>query len=109
MSILKATIWAVTVVPIFAPIIIPIACLKVRRPAFTKPTAITDVALLLWISIVVKRPTRTVDQDFFVRVFITVFNLLDVIFLRLPLSLLIPKIKRASPPSNSITNLKYIN
>ncbi|GAG66087.1 unnamed protein product, partial [marine sediment metagenome] len=43
MSILKATIWAVTVVPIFAPIIIPIACLKVRRPAFTKPTAITDV------------------------------------------------------------------
>ena len=47
MSALKpnhATIHAVTVVPMLAPIITPIACAKVRRPAFTKLTTITVVA-----------------------------------------------------------------
>ena len=35
---------AVIVVPIFAPIIIPVACFSVIIPAFTKPTTITVVA-----------------------------------------------------------------
>ena len=40
----QATIHAVTVVPILAPIITPIACASVRRPALTKLTTITVVA-----------------------------------------------------------------
>ena len=47
MSALKPsndTIHAVIVVPIFAPIITPTACVSVNRPAFTKPTVITVVA-----------------------------------------------------------------
>jgi hypothetical protein len=38
------TIQAVTVVPIFAPMITPIDWVKVRRPALTKDTTITVVA-----------------------------------------------------------------
>ena len=37
-------IWAVTVVPIFAPIITPMAEWSFMMPAFTKPTSITVVA-----------------------------------------------------------------
>jgi len=107
--ILNDTICAVIVVPMFAPIIIPIACLKVMRPAFTNPTVITDVALLLWIIMVVNSPTRTEDQGLLVAALITVFNLLDVTFCRPLLSLFIPKIKSANPPSTSMTRLKYIN
>ena len=47
MSALKpshATSQAVTVVPILAPIITPIACESVSSPAFTKLTTITVVA-----------------------------------------------------------------
>ena len=40
----NATIHAVTVVPIFAPMITLMACAKVSRPAFTKLTTITVVA-----------------------------------------------------------------
>ena len=47
LSNLKATNCAVTVVPIFAPIIIPAACAKFINPALTNPTTITVVALLL--------------------------------------------------------------
>lgn len=36
----------VTVVPMFAPIITPMAWLNCKRPAFTKPTTMTVVALL---------------------------------------------------------------
>jgi hypothetical protein len=53
---LKATIWAVTVVPILAPIITPTACIRFISPAFTKPTTITVVALLLWIMAVITAP-----------------------------------------------------
>ena len=37
----------VTVVPIFAPIIIPTVCDKFINPAFTNPTVITVTAVLL--------------------------------------------------------------
>ena len=40
----KATIQAVMVVPMLAPMITPIACTNVRSPAFTKLTTITVVA-----------------------------------------------------------------
>ena len=42
-SILNAIICAVTVVPILAPIMIPIACMRFNIPEFTKLTVITVV------------------------------------------------------------------
>ncbi len=55
-SILKEIIWAVTVVPTFAPMITLMAWDRVIKPALAKPTTITVVAPLLWISMVIKRP-----------------------------------------------------
>ena len=49
----------VIVVPMLAPIIIPIACLKVKRPAPTNPIVITDVPELDCIKAVTKIPTNT--------------------------------------------------
>ena len=49
---------AVTVVPILAPMITPIACLSVISPEFTKPTTITVVADELCITAVTTRPVR---------------------------------------------------
>ena len=47
------------VVPILAPIIIPIACRKVKSPAPTNPIVITDVPELDCINAVTSIPTRT--------------------------------------------------
>ena len=52
-------IHAVTVVPMFAPIMTPILWAKVIKPAFTKLTTITVVALELCISAVTRIPVNT--------------------------------------------------
>ena len=49
-------IHAVAVVPILAPIMTPIACVRLRSPAFTKLTTITVVADEDWIIAVMKSP-----------------------------------------------------
>ena len=49
-------IQAVIVVPIFAPIITPMAWARVSSPALTKPTTITVVALEDWTSAVTPSP-----------------------------------------------------
>jgi len=49
----------VIVVPILAPIIIPIDCLSVNNPALTSPIARTVVPLLLWINPVTIAPVKT--------------------------------------------------
>ena len=49
---------AVTVVPMFAPMMTPMACFKVISPEFTKPTTMTVVADELWIMAVTTRPVR---------------------------------------------------
>ena len=54
----KATIQAVTVVPMFAPKITPIAWLNVRISAFTKLTTITVVAPEDWMIAVTHIPQR---------------------------------------------------
>src|SRR5699024_6378844 len=64
--ILKSIINAVTVVPIFAPIITPIACLNVIKPALTKATVNTVVPELLWIKIVTDIPASTPKNGLFV-------------------------------------------
>ena len=60
----RETIQAVTVVPMFAPKIIPIDCVKERICAFTKLTTITVVALDDWIIAVTKRPVKTAVNRF---------------------------------------------
>jgi len=77
-SRLKETIWAVSVVPMFAPIMMPMACLNVINPALTKPTVITEQALLLCIIIVATTPINTEDHDLLARKFMIDFNLLEV-------------------------------
>ena len=42
-----ARIWPVTVVPMLAPMMTPMACVRVMSPASTKLTVMTVVALLL--------------------------------------------------------------
>ena len=49
----------VTVVPIFAPIMIAVACARVIMPAFTKPITITVVAPLDCIKMVAPAPIPT--------------------------------------------------
>lgn len=56
---LKAIIWTVRVVPMSAPRIIPMVCLKPISPEPTKPMSITVVALLLCNRAVIKAPMLT--------------------------------------------------
>ena len=105
-SNLKDTSWAVIVVPIFAPIITPAACINVIRPAFTKLTTITVVAPELCIAAVTNAPTHTP------------ITLLLVIFSKIPLSFspaalskpslinFIPNKNSPKPPINSMAVLK---
>ena len=106
---LKDTIWAVMVVPMFAPIIIPIAVFNVIKPALTNPTVITEVALLLWMIMVVASPTKTEAHGFFCRILIIDLILFEVTFWRLSLRVVIPKINNIKPPRTCKINLKYIN
>ena len=55
----KATSHPVTVVPMLAPSITPIAEIRFIRPAFTNDTTITVVADDDWITTVIKNPVRT--------------------------------------------------
>src|SRR5262249_61436077 len=54
-----ATIHGVDVVPRVAPIVIPIACEKVTRPALTKPITVRIVAVEDWIATVKSAPETT--------------------------------------------------
>ncbi len=63
-SKLNATNCAVMVVPILAPIITPMACSSLMRPAFTKLTHITVVAPEDWIIAVTTRPAATLANRF---------------------------------------------
>ena len=95
----------VTVVPIFAPIMMPTACVSFIIPEFTKPTTITVVADEDWITAVTHNPRSTA------------FHLLEVRFSRICSSFppdtfarpspmtCIPYKNRASPPS-SVNMLK---
>ena len=57
-SIETANSHAVTVVPMFAPMMTPIALRKVIRPAFTKLTSISVVAVDDCTSTVTKKPVK---------------------------------------------------
>lgn len=59
LPISKAINKPVNVVPIFAPRMIHVAWLRVRRWLFNKLIRITDVAEELWIIAVIRIPTKT--------------------------------------------------
>lgn len=56
---LRLRIHAVTVVPMFAPIITPTACPSCISPEFTKPTTITVVAADDWMTAVTATPSSS--------------------------------------------------
>jgi len=90
----RATICAVTVVPILAPNTTPTACLKLISPAFTMPTSSTVVTLLLCMMPVINAPVRTP--------FIGLSVILSRILLALsPAALWRPPLIRTMPYRNS--------
>ena len=63
---LRDKIHEVTVVPMFAPMIMPTTCPSFMIPEFTKPTTITVVAEEDWITAVTPAPRRTAIYRFLV-------------------------------------------
>ena len=80
----RLKIQAVTVVPMFAPMITPMDCRRVMIPELTKPTTITVVAEELWITAVTPRPVK---------------NPLILLFVSLPSRAFSPFPARLSSPS----------
>ena len=70
----------VTVVPILAPMITPMAWVRFMIPALTNPTTITVVAEELWITAVIPAPKSTPISLFFVRTSSSDFILLPAAF-----------------------------
>ena len=89
----------VTVVPILAPIIMPIACESFIMPEFTNPTTITVVADDDWMTAVTPAPSSTALIGFDVRLSKIFSSLPPDIFSRpLPITL-IPYKNIARPPT----------
>ena len=95
------TIQLVTVVPILAPMMMPVACRRLIIPAFTKPTTITVVAELLWMIAVTPAPTSTPSKRFEVRISSTRCKRLPANFCRPSAIDSIPYRNIPSPPINA--------
>ena len=93
-------IHAVSVVPIFAPIITEMACAKVSSPAFTNDTVITVVAVDDCTAAVMSAPDRIPVKRLVVIVPNTCRNCGPAIFCKLSLIDFIPNISRARAPIN---------
>ena len=91
-------IHAVTVVPTFAPIMTPIDCDNVIKPALTKLTTITVVALDDCMRAVTKIPVSTPITRFLVMAASTERSLSPANFSRPSLMVFMPKRKRPREP-----------
>ena len=91
-------IHAVSVVPIFAPMITDIACAKVSKPALTKETVITVVAVEDWTDAVTNIPVNMPVKRLVVIAPKTWRNCGPAIFWSASLIDFIPNIKRAREP-----------
>ena len=90
---------AVIVVPMLAPMIMPVACVSFMIPELTKPTTITVVAEDDWITAVTPAPSRTPLIGLFV-IFSSVFSSFPPESFSSPLpSRFMPNRKKASPPT----------
>ena len=87
-----------TVVPMLAPIMTPMACVRVMSPASTKLTVMTVVALLLWMRTVTQAPTSTPMIGVLVSVPISCRNRSPAISCRASLISLMAKRKSPTPP-----------
>ena len=96
----RLKIQEVMVVPIFAPMIMPIACESFIMPEFTKPTTMTVVAEDDWMTAVTPAPKSTANMELDVRRSKSSSNFPPETFSRpLPMTL-IPYRNNASPPIN---------
>ena len=95
---LKEINWEVTVVPMFAPMMIPIACDSFMMPEFTKPTTMTVVAEDDWITAVTPAPSNTALNGIEDRLSKIRSNFQPDIFSRPPPITLIPYRNIARPP-----------
>jgi hypothetical protein len=92
-------IHAVIVVPMFAPIMTEIACANVRRPALTKLTVITVVAVELCTAAVTKTPVSIPVNRFVVMVPRICRKPGPAIFCSASDIVFIPNIRRPSEPN----------
>ena len=99
--ILNATIWAVTVVPIFAPIPTKTACVMVIRLALTNPMSMTVVALELWMTAVTPAPRPTAAKRLDVRVSRPLLSLSPAAASRLSDISFMPYKNNPNPPNNA--------
>lgn len=104
-----ADINAVTVVPMFAPIISEVACVRVISPTFTKPTIITVVAEELVTIAVTAAPVPTPRKRFLVAFAISLRIDLPAAVSRLPPITFIPMINVATPPNSNNIQFTIVN
>ena len=91
-------IQALMVVPMFAPIITDIACVRVRSAAFTKDTVITVVAADDWTATVTRAPVATPEKRLVVMAPNKCRSCGPAIFCRASLIIFMPNIRRAMEP-----------
>ncbi len=95
----------VTVVPMLAPIMMGVACIRVIIPAFTKPSTMTVVAEELWITAVTAVPIPT-PTNFLFDILSNIFrSLLPATASRLRPKAFIAMRKTPRPPKKSNTLL----
>lgn len=100
---LKRRIWAVMVVPIFAPIMTLMAFRSFNTRALTKPTTITVVAEEDCIAAVTKAPNATPLKTLLVTFSSVCSNRPPDTFSKLPPKRDIPYRNKANPPNSLIT------
>ena len=98
----------VTVVPTFAPIIIPSDWCSVRIPAATRPEVITMVAVEDWISAVTAIPRINAFTGLSVTFSMTCFSVPEEFSFRESPIRRMPYRNIASPPSRDKTSKKFI-
>ncbi len=95
-------IWAVTVVPMSAPKIMPIDCGNVSSPAEIKPTTRTVVTDEDWMTAVTNAPVKTALNRLVVSRASSVFILPPAILFRASVIWSRPYKNKANPPSSPI-------
>jgi len=103
--ILKAIIWAVMVVPMAAPSRTGMVCLNCSSPAFTKLTSMTEVALLLCITVVTMVPIPAPTSRFRVTFPRMERNLSPADCCMPSLMVCIPKRNKPRPPKSPMSSM----
>ena len=98
---------AVTVVPMFAPMMTGMDCRRLRSPELTKPTTMTVVADDDWMTAVTARPVRRPENRPFVSLARIAFRELPARFSSAVPMTLMPNRNRLREPSN-VKKLKIV-